>query len=124
MFKRDSPNRLGHATHMTETRTPNPDTFSKTVDFYQKANVILRIALFVAVLWPLAAIGTALFLTPENAQTIVPLVTLSPLVPMFLFILARPSASFSSGKIQTPNRDSFGSPRLSPSSFQSASFSA
>jgi hypothetical protein len=75
---------------MTETRTDAAPNFSKTITFYQKANLILRIALFAAVLWPLMAIATALLLTPYNAQTIVPLVTLSPLVPMFLFVVGAP----------------------------------
>lgn len=62
----------------------------KTIAFFQQANAILRVALITAVLWPIFAIFTALRLTPYNAQTVTPLVTLSPLVPMFLFLLGAP----------------------------------
>jgi hypothetical protein len=78
---------------MTET-SDRTNNLPKTVAFYQKANLVLRLALITAVLWPAFAIASAVLLTPSNAQTIVPLVTLSPLVPMVLFLLGAPYKYF------------------------------
>lgn len=68
----------------------NENNLPKTVAFYQKANFVLRIALITAILWPAFGIVTALFLTPHNAHAIVPLIMLSPLVPMFLLLIGAP----------------------------------
>ena len=60
--------------------------------FYDKANLGLRIALLVTLCWPIAAIITALFLNPGNAQTIVPIIELTPLAGLFIGILSAPFA--------------------------------
>lgn len=78
---------------MTPT-TDSTTNLSKTIVFYQKANFLLRIATISALLWPLFAIAAAVLLKPSNAQTVVPLVTLSPLLPMVLFLLGAPFQYF------------------------------
>jgi len=78
---------------MTPT-TDSTTNLSKTIVFYQKANFLLRIATISALLWPVFAIATAILLKPSNAQTVVPLVTLSPFLPMVLFLLGAPFQYF------------------------------
>lgn len=54
---------------------------------YEKANVVLRFAILIAVLWPFSVIATAMALKPSTAQTVVPIVDLVPLAAVFLLIL-------------------------------------
>ncbi len=78
---------------MTES-SDRTNNLPKTITFYQKANLLLRLAIITALLWPAFAIGSGVLLTPANAQTLVPLVTLSPLIPMVLFLLGAPYRYF------------------------------
>jgi hypothetical protein len=58
--------------------------------FYEKANFALRLALFIAVLWPFSVIGTAMALDPATAQTVVPIVDLIPLAAVFFLVIGAP----------------------------------
>lgn len=74
------------------TTNAQENRFAPLIAFHDSANFVLKIGLLIAVLWPLAAMATAIFLSPSNAQTIVPLIELSPLAGLFFIILG---ASFS-----------------------------
>jgi hypothetical protein len=62
------------------------------VALHDQANLALRVAITVAVLWPFGAVSTAVFLRPSNAQTIVPIIELTPLASLLLVIIAAPFA--------------------------------
>ena len=58
--------------------------------FYEKANLALRIALLITVLWPFTVIGAAMAFNPATAQTVVPIVDLIPLAAVFFLIIGAP----------------------------------
>jgi hypothetical protein len=66
------------------------DSLIGLLTFYEKANLALRLALLIALLWPFSVIGTAMMLAPATAQTVVPIVDLIPLAAIFLLILGAP----------------------------------
>ena len=75
---------------MSEPPRPSFENFANLLLLFERGGFIFRIALLTVLLWPAAALVTALFLTPENAQTVVPIVSLSPLAPIVLLLLAMP----------------------------------
>ena len=69
------------------TTSAQDNRFAPFLAFHDNANFVLKTGLFIAILWPLAAMATAIFLSPSNAQTIVPIIELSPLAGLFFIIL-------------------------------------
>src|SRR5579863_201573 len=72
--------------------TTSSDPLPELLAFYQNANLLLRIALFTALFWPLAVIVAAILFAPHVAQTIVPIVDLVPLVAIFFLLVGAPFA--------------------------------
>lgn len=74
------------------TNNTSSDPLPELLAFYQNANLLLRIALFTALFWPLAVIVAAILFAPHVAQTIVPIVDLIPLLAIFFLLIGAPFA--------------------------------
>lgn len=74
------------------TNNTSSDPLPELLAFYQNANLLLRIALFTALFWPLAVIVAAILFAPHVAQTVVPIVDLVPLVAIFFLLIGTPFA--------------------------------
>ncbi len=66
----------------------------KTHAFYRDANKILRIAIILALAWPMFAVLASVYLSPKNAESIVTLIGLSIIVPVVAFIVGNPFQYF------------------------------
>ena len=66
------------------------DPFPELLAFYQSANVLCRVALFVAIFWPIAVVAFSVLFQPYLAQMIVPVIDLIPLVAIVLLFIGAP----------------------------------
>jgi len=72
------------------TRESQESRLAPILAFHEKANYLLKLGFIVALLWPVAAIAAAYLLSPSNAQTIVPIIELTPLAGLCFIVIGAP----------------------------------